>query len=234
MRDLDVRLALRRELTKQHLGDERTLIVEEMGIWSGSVRVDVAVVNGELHGFEIKSARDTLARLPAQQELYSQVFDRVTLVVADKHVEKAELVIPRWWATLLASSNGECAVKLREGRPGGVNPQPDVRQIVRLLWREELIAILDRHGCSKGYRSASSDKLGGKLIQVLPFDVLRLEVREALKRRTWSRKAANNKSEVTIGADLDPLSSAPGAGGWSIRNCRDALVAPTPRHATKI
>lgn len=47
MRDLDVRTALRRELAQQHSGDDRTLIVEEMGIWSGSVRVDVAVVNGD-------------------------------------------------------------------------------------------------------------------------------------------------------------------------------------------
>jgi hypothetical protein len=32
MRDLEVRMALRRELAQQHLGDTRTLIIEEMGI----------------------------------------------------------------------------------------------------------------------------------------------------------------------------------------------------------
>jgi hypothetical protein len=137
--------------------------------------VDIAVVNGELHGFEIKSARDTLARLPAQQELYSQVFDRVTLVVAEKHVHKAEQLIPGWWGTMLASSAGS-SVRLREGRPGNVNPTPDALLTVRLLWREEMIAILGRRGLLGGYRSASSEKLGRKLIDELATDTLRSEV----------------------------------------------------------
>jgi hypothetical protein len=39
--------------------DLDTRVVEEMGIWAGSVRVDIAVINGEFHGFELKSDRDT-------------------------------------------------------------------------------------------------------------------------------------------------------------------------------
>jgi hypothetical protein len=214
MRDLDVRTALRRELNRLHVGVDRTLIVEEMGIWSGSVRVDIAVVNGEMHGFEIKSARDTLARLPAQQELYSQVFDRVTLVVADRHVGKAEQLIPRWWGTMLASTNAECSVTLRDGRTGDLNPNPNALQTVRLLWRQELTGILDRYGLLKGYRNASSDKLGRKLACELPNDVLRYEIREALKNRVWSRKSINNKSEVPVRVNLNPLRATAGADGW--------------------
>jgi hypothetical protein len=234
MRDFDVRAALRRELTEQHLGDDRTLIVEEMGIWSGSVRIDIAVVNGELHGFEIKSARDTLVRLPAQQELYSQVFDRVTLVVADKHAQKAERLIPGWWGTLLASSEQDSSVSLRDGRQGSVNPSPDALQTVRLLWRQELAAILERHGFLKGYRSASSEKMGRKLIDELPIDVLRFEIREALKRRVWSRKSADNKSKMAVCADLNPLRSAAGADAWIVRDGGDSLVAPATRQTSEI
>src|SRR5260370_2608601 len=168
MRDLDVRTALRRELHEQHLGDDRTLIVEEMGIWSGSVRVDIAVVNGELHGFEIKSARDTLARLPGQERLYSQVFDRVTLVVAEKHAQKAEQMIPPWWGTICAVSTGNSTVSLLPGRPGAVNPQPDPLQTVRLLWRDEVLEILGRHGMQKGLRSATAEKLCRNMAQGFP------------------------------------------------------------------
>ena len=39
MRDSDVRAALRRRLEIQHAGDDNTLDVEQMGIWSGSVRI---------------------------------------------------------------------------------------------------------------------------------------------------------------------------------------------------
>jgi hypothetical protein len=229
MRDLDVRTALRRELHEQHLGDDRTLIVEEMGIWSGSVRVDIAVVNGELHGFEIKSARDTLARLPGQERLYSQVFDRVTLVVAEKHAEKAEQIIPPWWGTISASSSENSTVSLLPGRPGSVNPQPDSLQTVRLLWREELLDILGRYGMLKGLRSAPAERLCRKVADALPQSILRLEVRETLKRRlAWSRKSIGNKCEMPICVDLDPLSAA--AGTHRGRGNRyDALISPTAR-----
>jgi hypothetical protein len=60
MRDRDVRAALLRRLSSDYADDADTRIVEEMGVWSGSVRIDVAVINGELSGYELKSDRDTL------------------------------------------------------------------------------------------------------------------------------------------------------------------------------
>jgi hypothetical protein len=49
MRDSDVRAAVRRKLREKYGHDPGTRIVEEMGFWSGSVRIDIAVINGELH-----------------------------------------------------------------------------------------------------------------------------------------------------------------------------------------
>ncbi|OPY98943.1 hypothetical protein A5906_30780 [Bradyrhizobium sacchari] len=216
MRDFDVRQALRRDLDQQHRDDARTRIVEEMGIWAGSVRVDIAVINGELSGYEIKSARDTLARLPAQQELYSQVFDRVTLVVADHHSKKASALIPEWWGVMIATMANGQAVSLQEVRPSYGNPGVDALQVARLLWRPEAVAILHRHGLVKGFRSAAADKLCRRLALELPLELLRFEVRGALKERTgWLRKSVNDKSEVAIGIDLDPLkpSACAHAGG---------------------
>ncbi len=65
-------------LDAQHAGDDHTRIVEEMGVWSRFVRIDIAVINGKLHGFDLMSARDTLDRLPKQAAFYNQVSDRVT------------------------------------------------------------------------------------------------------------------------------------------------------------
>jgi hypothetical protein len=48
-------------------------MLDEFGLEHGEVRVDVAVINGELHGYEIKSERDTLERLPRQVKAYSAV-----------------------------------------------------------------------------------------------------------------------------------------------------------------
>jgi hypothetical protein len=94
MRDSELRAAVKRRLEVDHAADPHTRIVEEMGIWSASVRVDIAVINGEMTGIELKSDRDTLGRLPFQAELYSRVFDKVELVVGGRHVSKAIPNVP--------------------------------------------------------------------------------------------------------------------------------------------
>src|SRR4029077_13805561 len=58
---------------------------------------DVAVVNGALDGFELKSDRDRLDRLARQSEIYGAVFDRMTLVVGPRHERQAARMIPDWW-----------------------------------------------------------------------------------------------------------------------------------------
>jgi hypothetical protein len=49
-----------------------------------------------LWGYELKSERDTLERLPLQARIYSRVFDRVTLVTGLRHAGAAEDRIPGW------------------------------------------------------------------------------------------------------------------------------------------
>src|SRR4051812_41971247 len=123
MRDSDVRAAVLRRLNAEHAGDPNTRIVQEMGVWSGSVRIDVAVINGELCGVELKSDRDTLERLPGQAEIYSRVFDRVELVVGTRHAREARAMVPKWWTITLAH-DGVDGVVLTPRRDGCENPTP--------------------------------------------------------------------------------------------------------------
>jgi hypothetical protein len=67
VRDRDVRQALHRKVLKEHHGDANTLVVDELGLRHGTCRVDIAVVNGFIHGYEIKSDADTLERLPRRR-----------------------------------------------------------------------------------------------------------------------------------------------------------------------
>jgi hypothetical protein len=46
--------------------------------------------NGFVHGFEIKSATDTLARLPQQLMFYEECLEKLTIVCAEKHVSPHE------------------------------------------------------------------------------------------------------------------------------------------------
>jgi len=181
--DRDVRTALLTRLRCDHANDADTVIVEEMGVWSGSVRVDVAVINGELHGIELKSERDTLERLPNQASLYSEVFDRVTLVVASRHFGKARAIVPEWWGLTEASRRSDGRTELREVRPSTSNPSPQALQIARLLWKSEVLSLLEQNGLLRGYRSKPIEVLAQRLSTSLPLKTLRDSVRTALKAR---------------------------------------------------
>lgn len=205
MRDADVRAALLSELTahyQQH--DPTTLIVQEMGIWAGTVRIDVAAINGELIGFEIKSERDTLERLPYQAEIYSHVFDRLILVTGRTHLNKAATIIPEWWS-ILGAVEGLGGVELRVEREGKENPKIDPLILVQLLWKDEAIAVLAKHGLARGYRTKRAPLIYERLATGLPLPILRDEVRAVLKSRCrWLGKPVGDETQVPIDADFDP------------------------------
>ena len=198
MRDTDVRIAVREMLNAEHKADGGTRIVEEMGVWNGSVRVDLAVINGELAGYEIKSAKDTLTRLPNQAALYNEVFDRVYLVAAEKHISHARSYIPKWWGIISARPLAD-TISLEIIRSGKINPRINPTQLARLLWRDEAIAVLDKHAAAKGVRSETREKVISRLIATLPLNDLRDEVRSCLKARpTWLGQPVRDQRDMSV------------------------------------
>jgi hypothetical protein len=192
MRDADVRASVLKMLTEQHAGDTGTRIVEEMGIWSGSVRIDVAVINGELIGYELKSDRDTLDRLPLQKKLFSRVFDRVVLVVGQKHVRSARAKVPRWWGITVASPD-ESGVSLLPKRLPQLNPSIDAYLVAQLLWRDEAIALLEAKHLAKGWKTKRVKELHQRLAVELSLSELTSHVRETLKARTgWLKQSSTD------------------------------------------
>lgn len=188
MRDMDVRTALHGQLEVEHAHERAsTLLVDELGL-CGAVRVDVAVVNGALSGFELKSASDTLKRLPVQVDYYSRVLDYATLVVAKNHVDAALQITPRWWGCYVASWDGS-SVTLRKRRRPKLNPGIDPYSLAQLLWREESLEVLVRHNAARGVMSKPRTVLWERLAETLSLEVLRSEVRQALKARTSWRSA---------------------------------------------
>ena len=230
MRDYDVREAVRRHLALQHTNDTDTLIVEEMGVWSGSVRIDVAVINGELCGYELKSDRDTLERLPAQAELYSRVFDRVCLVVGSKHEGKARRIIPRWWSVMTATMGPEGA-RLRLVREGKSNPKPDPYLVAQLLWKEEALAALERLGLAKGWKSKGAAQIQQRLATSVNFAELSDIVRSALKSRAgWLGKPVSHQREMPVHAVDDPCRSTSRVHRPR-SDLLDSPIPPTSGHA---
>lgn len=186
MRDRDVRQGVWDWLEREHAGDDDTLMLDELGILNGSTRIDIAVINGEMAGFELKSERDTLERLPSQRDLYNLVMDKVSLVVAENHRAKALEIIPDWWGVWIASTIAGGRVEVIQEREALANQMIDAETVCSFLWRDEALAILDRIGASRGVKSKPRETIYRRLAEVLPLQAIQTEVRSALKvREGW-------------------------------------------------
>lgn len=186
MRDQDVRNALhQRVLVKDH-EDPDTLVLDELGLWHGAARVDVAVINGLIHGFEIKSDRDTLERLPRQAEVYNNVLDKVTIVSGVRHVGRIAKSVPEWWGLMVAACDQCGTINVEEQRPARANPEINPVAMAALLWRDEALSILETNGAARGVRSKSREAIYERLVETINLDCLREIIRRQLQnRRDW-------------------------------------------------
>jgi hypothetical protein len=173
---------LKQDLESRYATDPDTLVIEELGILHGRCRIDLAVVNGRMHGYELKSDRDTLSRLPEQVQAYGSVFDCVTLVVGERHVRRAIEIVPDWWGVCVARFDSD-ALSLRDLKLPLTNPAPDPMSVVRLLWRNEALSLLGEVGGAKSVSSKSREWIYAALVAAAGSGYLRAAVRQCLKNR---------------------------------------------------
>lgn len=184
---MDIRQALIEELgLLPEFSALDSLLVPELDVCGGTARVDLAVINGKLHGFEIKSQQDNLERLPFQSEQYSKVFDTMTAVVTDCHVDRVYNIVPDWWGVCVAIKTIDC-LRLIWDRQPRTNLNIDKFQLARLLWRDELLQLLAQTArITSGVKSKSRPQLARLLCESISEDILRKGVRATLKhRRGW-------------------------------------------------
>jgi len=180
--DSDIRPALRDWLRARHESDPDTVILDELGICRGRVRIDLTVVNGLLHGYEIKSERDTLARLETQADLYGRVLDRATLVVGEAHFQAALRAVPRWWGVLLVESSGNTP-RFIVRRRGSRNPRLDAKAVVEFLWREDSLALLENREAAAGLRGKTRLAMWNRICEVCEVEEIAAAARARLKSR---------------------------------------------------
>lgn len=185
MRDSDIRTCLLNSLERQYKNDKATLIVQELGLCQGDARVDLAVVNGALHGYEIKSEKDTLKRLAGQLDVYNKVLDYVTLVVSPRHFSKVTQIAPTWWGLCQADyKNG--SLKIAKVRVGCENQDVDPKALVQLLWKDEALEILKERRLDKGLANKRRSILWQHITECLSLNEIRAEVRSRIKsRQNW-------------------------------------------------
>lgn len=187
--DAVIRSALRVRLREEQDGDPETVIIDELGLCRGRVRLDIAVVNGLLHGYEIKSDRDSLRRLSKQVDVYGKVLDRATLVVGDRFLKVAPGLVPAWWGLVHAHARDE-KLDFRKIRSAGKNPQRDPRALVELLWSDQAMRLLEQRGVARGARRKPRRIVWARVCEHLGVEEIAEAVRTGLKARVTNQGPA--------------------------------------------
>ena len=186
MTEFEVRESLRSVLLSSAPGIAEA--VYEFWVPQSNERADVAVIDGTIDGFEIKTERDTLKRLPRQADAYGRVFDRCHAVLAYRHVDRALEILPPWWGVQVIG-DGLSFSTLRRAKP---NDAVDPETLVRLLWRDDVYGALCDLGELPDPR-AGRFRLWEMLLAVLDVEGLKRVVRDAL----LVRRAGNVRAVVT-------------------------------------
>ncbi len=179
--DAHIREAIMLNLLSDEDGNS-DVVVEELAVCNGRARVDLSLINGALHGFEIKSEADSLKRLKTQSVHYSAVLDYVSLVAAPKHIESAAEIVPDWWG-IIEVEDASSGVQFRVVRDGEINPDPHLPSIVQLLWRSEMEEVISNYFPELKVTRWNKREISEYLGQNLSRQILSSEVRRLIKSR---------------------------------------------------
>ncbi len=181
--DADIRSALHRQRLQHHKSRPGTLVIDELGLAHARGRVDVAVINGCIHGYEIKSARDNLDRLGNQLDVYKATLQRLTIVAACRHLPKVLTEAPDWCGLIEAEQGPRGGIQLHSIRAAKSNPDVDPVMLAHLLWRPEVIELLTRVGYTPKQVRRPRKQLYEMLCEVLTPRQITAAIREFMERR---------------------------------------------------
>lgn len=184
--DIEIRQSFHRKRLKRHHEDQGTLVVDELGLKHGTFRADIAVINGHLLGFEIKSDRDALSRLPSQIPAYDAVFDKTTILVGERHLAAVNDLIPAWWGVVLCVKGKRGGVHFQTQRPPSHNRRVDPLSVAQLLWRSEAVEVLRSRGEEERTLRKPRQALYARLVEITKPGELKQTVRACLRsRENW-------------------------------------------------
>ncbi|MEI7761587.1 MAG: sce7726 family protein, partial [Thermoleophilia bacterium] len=165
--------------------------LNEISLASNNTRIDVvAMLDGTLCGFEIKSESDTLKRLPAQAKRYKRYFRKLILVVAEGHLEKARELLPGYWGLWVVHSSASGVEIVHEAAPAR-SPKQNRHQkpepLAYLMRKAELIDLLGSGDPGAGYETMTRKELARECAERFTIEEIELAVFEALHLRNAAR-----------------------------------------------
>ena len=186
--DPQIRAALHKQKLKRLHTRADTIIVDELGLAHADVIVDVAVINGHLHGFEIKSAADSLLRLPRQICVYEQCLEKLTIVCDKKHLRGVTDLAPDWCGVLEVTKGARGGIAFETIRPPKLNPHVQAERLAYLLWRPEAVELLRKLGVPPKLLRQPRKQLYACLAQHFTTSEITAFIRRSMgTRQVWRR-----------------------------------------------
>ena len=202
--DRDIRAAFHRKRLGRHHRCPETVVIDELGLLHGKGRIDVAVLNGSFHGFEIKSAKDTTRRLKFQTETYSQCLEYVSVVAAEEHLAAVFSSSPSWFGVIRAREARGSDIAFVTLRKAGKNPNIDLFALAHLLWRSEALDLVRSCGLTDWSDRAPRAQLYERLAESLSLRELLEAVKlSIMKRENWR----DPQRLVSYGDSFRPIST---------------------------
>lgn len=191
-RDTDIRTALHAKRLRRVKTQQDTLVIDELGLAHAKSRIDVAVINGCIHGYEIKSAKDTLDRFAAQINIYRQTLQKLTVVAAPKHVAGIMGLAPEWCGVLAAEQGSRGGISFHVLRNPVANPEINPVMLAHLLWRDEVIELLGQAGYASKDIRRPRRQLYEMLCEVMTLREIMASIRGFMvQRQTWRARPAH-------------------------------------------
>lgn len=207
LNEAEIKAALIDKLIERGMLQDAVLI-NEMVVANWSRRADIAVVNGRLYAFEVKSDLDTLQRLDGQISAYLDRFDKVTVVTTRKFssliFERMPPEVEIWEAS---SDGGE--VSLRVARRGKTKEITCKRTLCGFLLKSEIISFLRQRNDQLALQDMSRENLI-LLVKPYPLKELRSYVLACLKARyeETSKTFMRERGKKTSPENLSSLSKS--------------------------
>jgi hypothetical protein len=184
--DREIRAALHSKKLRSLHQRADTLIIDELGLAHAKGRIDVAVINGCLHGYEIKSGQDTLDRLPQQLTIYEQCLEKLTIVCAEKHLAALDGLAPIWCGIVSVNRGSRSSIRFENVRTARKNPNVSAERLAYLLWRDEAVELLMKLGVSPDIVKMPKKILCAHLGAALTVPELTVHVKTFMKsRQIW-------------------------------------------------
>ncbi|MPQ76821.1 sce7726 family protein [Hydrogenovibrio sp. JE_KL2] len=155
-------------------------------------RIDIAVANGKLLGFEIKSEYDSLDRLEGQLKLYHKRFDKVFVVCAPKFTSKVlEIASPS--TSVIEFENDGQKLRFKVAQKGKITLKKSANDLLSFVNQKEILSKLKQKKVNVK-NSLSRSELYELCSNVLSIKDIRTLSIETLKQNYRSRHNAFMKS----------------------------------------